>query len=80
MRGYVSFDGAHREHGVATKDKYLEILEFKRFVRLSNLRQIDKNHPQKDIVTEITVVVALELVTRDTRNPGFINKGRLSKR
>ena len=53
--------------GVATKEEYVEILEFTHFVRLFNFHTLDINSKEKRLVDRITVVVALDIVTKDTK-------------
>ena len=55
--------------GVATKHKYLEMLEFTHFVDFFSFVYVDKNHKQKELVRKITVVVALDLGCGNTKNP-----------
>ena len=68
------------EYGVDTKGQYLKILEFKRFVKHFSFKKISETYSQKELLEEITVVVALDVVERDTRNPSFINESKLSDR
>lgn len=70
----------YREYGVATKGQYLKILEFKRFVKHFSFKKISETYSQKELLEEITVVVALDVVERDTRNPSFINESKSSDR
>ena len=53
--------------GVAAKEKYIEILEFTHFVRFFNFHTLDINSKEKRLVDRITVVVALDIVTKDTK-------------
>ena len=71
---------AYREYGVDTKGQYLKILEFKRFVKHFSFKKISETYSQKELLEEITVVVALDVVERDTRNPSFINESKSSDR
>ena len=66
--GYVSADGAHRDCGVDTKERYLEILEFTHFVQFFSFNSVDKNHKEKEFVMKITVVVALDLGCGNTKS------------
>ena len=77
-----SFDtnNTYREYRVDTKDQYLKILEFKRFVKHFSFKKISETYSQKELLEEITVVVALDVVERDTRNPSFINESKSSDR
>ena len=70
----------YREYRVDTKDQYLKILEFKRFVKHFSFKKISETYSQKELLEEITVVVALDVVERDTRNPSFINESKSSDR
>lgn len=70
----------YREYGVDTKGQYLKILEFKRFVKHFSFKKISETYSQKELLEEITVVVALDVVERDTRNPSFINESKSSDR
>ena len=72
--------GSYREYGVDTKGQYLKILEFKRFVKHFSFKKISETYSQKELLEEITVVVALDVVERDTRNPSFINESKSSDR
>ena len=45
-----------------------------------SFKKISENHSQKQILREITVIVALNVVTRDTFNPGFVNESESSDR
>ena len=76
----LSGNDTYREYGVATKGQYLKILEFKRFVKHFSFKKISETYSQKELLEEITVVVALDVVERDTRNPSFINESKLSDR
>lgn len=57
-----------RDCGVATKEKYVEILEFTHFVEFFSFRKIGENHKEKSLVKKVTVVVALDLGTGNTKN------------
>ena len=78
--GSVPDYDAYREYGVDTKGQYLKILEFKRFVKHFSFKKISETYSQKELLEEITVVVALDVVERDTRNPSFINESKSSDR
>ena len=54
--------------------------EFKRFVKHFSFKKISETYGQKELLEEITVVIALDVVERDTRNPSFINESKLSDR
>jgi hypothetical protein len=60
-----------RDSGVATKKGYVEILEFTHFVEFFSFNYIGDNHKEKELVTKVTVVVALDLVCGDTKNPEY---------
>ena len=66
---YVSVDGACGDCGVDTKKRYLEILEFTQFVTFFSFNKIGENHKEKILVKKVTVVVALDLDTGNTKNP-----------
>lgn len=55
--------------GVDTKERYLEILEFTHFVTFFSFNKIGENHKEKILVKKVTVVVALDLGTGNTKNP-----------
>lgn len=57
-----------------TKGRYLEILEFKQFVEFFSFNVFDENHREKALVRGVTVVVALELDTGNTKNLGDESK------
>ena len=65
---------------ITPKERYLKILEFKRFVKHFSFKKISETYSQKELLEEITVVVALDVVERDTRNPSFINESKSSDR
>lgn len=67
--GYVWWDGACGDCGVDTKKRYLEILEFTQFVTFFSFNKIGENHKEKILVKKVTVVVALDLDTGNTKNP-----------
>ena len=66
--------GACGDCGVATKEKYVEILEFTHFVELFSFRKIGENHKEKSLVKKVTVVVALDLGTGNTKNLEYENE------
>lgn len=45
-----------------------------------SFKKISESCSQKELLEEITVVVALDVVERDTKNPSFINESKLSDR
>ena len=53
--------------GKTTKDRYLEILEFTHFVEFFSFNKIGENHKEKLLVHKVTVVVALDLGTGNTK-------------
>ena len=62
-------DGACGDCGRTTKGTYLEILEFTHFVEFFSFNKIGENHKEKLLVQRVTVVVALDLGTGNTKNP-----------
>ena len=68
------------ECGVDTKERYLEILEFTHFVRFFSFDKIGENHKEKTLVNKVTVVVALDLGTGNTKNPDNESDSGLSDR
>ena len=67
-------DGACRGCGVATKKEYVEILEFTHFVEFFSFNKIGENHKEKILVQRVTVVVALDLGTGNTKNLEYENE------
>lgn len=67
--GYVSHDGACGDCGKTTKETYLEILEFTHFVDFFSFNRLEENRKEKVLVNKVTVVVALDLGTGNTKNP-----------
>lgn len=57
--------------GGITKERYLEILEFTHFVEFFSFNKIGENHKEKILVQRVTVVVALDLGTGNTKNPEY---------
>lgn len=57
--------------GVATKEKYVEILEFTHFVEFFSFNKIGENHKEKELVRKVTVVVALDLGCGNTKNSEY---------
>ena len=55
--------------GETTKERYLEILEFTHFVDFFSFNRLEENHKEKVLVNKVTVVVALDLGTGNTKNP-----------
>lgn len=62
---------AYRDCGKTTKETYLEILEFTHFVDFFSFNRLEENHKEKVLVNKVTVVVALDLGTGNTKNPGL---------
>ena len=69
LRGSVLSDGACGDCGETTKGGYLEILEFTHFVEFFSFNRLEENHKEKVLVNKVTVVVALDLGTGNTKNP-----------
>ena len=67
-------DGACGGCGVATKEEYVEILEFTHFVEFFSFNKIGENHKEKILVQRVTVVVALDLGTGNTKNLEYENE------
>jgi hypothetical protein len=72
--GYVLIWYACRDCGIATKEKYVEILEFTHFVEFFSFKKIGENHKEKSLVKKVTVVVALDLGTGNTKNIEYENE------
>ena len=68
MRGYVSEYRACGDCGRTTQKGYVEILEFTHFVEFFSFNKIGENHKEKLLVQRVTVVVALDLGTGNTKN------------
>ncbi|MGN0375268.1 MAG: hypothetical protein ACI4EN_07190 [Butyrivibrio sp.] len=62
-------DHKRGDGGVATKNQYIEIIEFTQFVEFFSFNYISDNHREKELVKKITVVVALDLGCGNTKNP-----------
>ena len=69
--GYVPADCPCGDGGGTTKERYLEILEFTHFVEFFSFNKIGENHKEKILVQRVTVVVALDLGTGNTKNPEY---------
>ena len=54
--------------------RYVEILEFTHFVTFFSFNKIGENHKKKILVKKVTVVVALDLGTGNTKNPRSVCK------
>ena len=57
--------------GRTTQKGYVEILEFTHFVEFFSFNKIGENHKEKLLVQRVTVVVALDLGTGNTKNPEY---------
>ena len=64
----------YRDCGGTTKERYLEILEFTHFVEFFSFNKIGENHKEKILVQRVTVVVALDLGTGNTKNLEYENE------
>ena len=62
--------------GVATKEEYVEILEFTHFAEFFSFNRIAENHKEKELVRKVTVVVALDLGCGNTKNSEYESKQR----
>lgn len=76
LRGYVSEYLSCGDCGGTTKERYLEILEFTHFVEFFSFNKIGENHKEKILVQRVTVVVALDLGTGNTKNLEYENEQR----
>ncbi len=56
------------------RKKYVEILEFTHFVEFFSFKKIGENHKEKSLVKKVTVVVALDLGTGNTKNLKYENE------
>ena len=72
--GSVSEKTSCGDCGVATKEEYVEILEFTHFVEFFSFKKIGENHKEKSLVKKVTVVVALDLGTGNTKNSEYENE------
>ena len=52
-----------------TSAGFVKLLEFRHFERFFSFDKIGENHKEKLLVNKVTVVVALDLDTRNTKNP-----------
>ena len=57
--------------GFATQKNYVEILEFTHFTEFFSFSCDSENGRRKELIRKITVVVALDLGTVDTKNPEY---------
>ena len=74
MNIYVFSAYACGDCGGTTKERYLEILEFTHFVEFFSFNKIGENHKEKILVQRVTVVVALDLGTGNTKNLEYENE------
>ena len=59
---------------ITPKERYLKILEFTHFVEFFSFKKIGENHKEKSLVKKVTVVVALDLGTGNTKNSEYENE------
>ena len=52
----------------------MKILEFTHFVEFFSFKKIGENHKEKSLVKKVTVVVALDLGTGNTKNSEYENE------
>ena len=69
--GYICEHITCGDCGGTTKERDLEILEFTHFVEFFSFNKIGENHKEKILVQRVTVVVALDLGTGNTKNPEY---------
>ena len=74
LRGYVSEYLSCGDCGRTTQKGYVEILEFTHFVEFFSFNKIGENHKEKILVQRVTVVVALDLGTGNTKNLEYENE------
>ena len=55
--------------GSANKAEYLTILEFTHFCEFFSFNYVEENRKEKTLIQKITVAVAFELETGNTKNP-----------
>ena len=67
--GSVPNDGACGDCGSANKEEYLTILEFTHFCEFFSFNYVEENRKEKTLIQKITVAVAFELETGNTKNP-----------
>ena len=72
--GRDMYGAISRPDGRDTRRSYVEILEFTHFAEYYNFNTVNENHRKKEIVNKITVIVALDLGTRDTKNLKYENE------
>ena len=71
LRGYVSEYLSCGDCCRTTQKGYVEIIEFTHFVEFFSFNKIGENHKEKLLVQRVTVVVALDLGTGNTKNPEY---------
>ena len=69
-----TYDDLQGDCGVATKEEYVEILEFTHFVEFFSFNRITENHKEKELVRKVTVVVVLDLGCGNTNNSEYESK------
>ena len=67
-------DDTYRDSGGTTQKGYVEILEFTHFAEFFSFNRIAENHKEKELVRKVTVVVALDLGTGNTKNLEYENE------
>ena len=67
-------DGSCGMRHIATKGEVVKILDFTHFVEFFSFRKIGENHKEKSLVKKVTVVVALDLGTGNTKNLEYENE------
>lgn len=55
--------------GSANKAEYLTILEFTHFCEFFSFNYVEENRKEKTLIQKITVAIAFELETGNTKNP-----------
>ena len=71
---HVPGDDTCGDCGRTTQKGYVEILEFTHFVEFFSFNKIGENHKEKILVQRVTVVVALDLGTGNTKNLEYENE------
>ena len=65
----VSWNSTCGDCGSANKAEYLTILEFTHFCEFFSFNYVEENRKEKTLIQKITVAVAFELETGNTKNP-----------
>ena len=65
----ISTYGTCGDCGSANKAEYLTILEFTHFCEFFSFNYVEENRKEKTLIQKITVAVAFELETGNTKNP-----------